>query len=107
MRLLQLLDVAFVHQVELIAAFLDRLEFLLQRLVLKLPLAEFRVGLVQIALHLLLILPIVLALHHDHYFDARGQVRVQKLPRVRVRREKHLLVNDQTFQSVKLLLLVR
>ena len=96
-----------MHQIQLIAAFLDRLQLLLQRLVLLLPLAEFRGGLVQIALHLLLILPIVLALHHDHDFDARGQVRVQQLPRVRVRREEHLLVDDQTFQSVKLLLLVR
>ena len=88
-------------------AFLNRLQFVLQSLVLELPFAEFRVGLVQIALHLLLIFTIVLPLHHDHNLDTSSQVGVQKLPRVRVRREKHLLVNDQTFQSVKLLLLVR
>ena len=97
-----------VHLLELLAAVLDALkplvedrDLLLVLLVrngdfVELGLLGFKLVVELVGLGLALLL-----LHGEHDLHARGQVRVDYLPLVRVRRQEHLLVDDEVLEGVK------
>lgn len=110
LRLLKLLDVFLVHRLELSALLPNACQLLRKALNLGLLLSidgtnfrELRICLIEVLAERIRHQGVTFALfclHLKHDLDAGGQVFIEQLPLIRIRRQQDLLINDKVFEGL-------